>query len=478
MDGKKQKQQCRNTGRAADRTKKTGRKNQKFDSKEARFDERAAKGQTEASNDPGWYGAGSALMQDAASLPFHSFAGVQYNLGSVGVPQESCINSGILVFQAMPVPGAPKDWKDPFNLFVRDNYSFIRHANSGHSNYDASDLGKYYLAYDSAVTFYAWMVRAYGLLRTVYAKNRYTPEALVEASGMDYSSLVASMAQFRAYINVFAAQLSALKMPATNHLLERHMWMFSNVYMDAPVQKAHMYIFKPAGFWVYDQFAKINDDYKDGTFNVEKIPNEKGMTYYEMVNLGNKLIAALLNNESFNIMSGDILKAYGDNVYHINTIDENYQVVPTYDPEMLIQIHNATVLYASPESWQLGEYLKEDPNVGALVSHFIVPQNWVSNNPMALRARRNTYAYLSKILDLPLESPSATDVAIATRFAVGVRAEKPVDLTKATTFELDVAGTEVITGAYTITLRPESGGFTYTEWTVIENIEMFSGHPR
>lgn len=427
----------------------TGRKNIKDQRKEDRFDEEAVKGKTRASNDPEWYGAKSALMQTAGSIPFSNVLGKPLSIGMNGQPDFSVSIPGIMKLDFAPTYGEMGSWTSAFNVMMRDSYTFIRHANSGHSNYDAADLGRYYITYDNVVMFYAEMVRIYGLMRAALVRNRYTPKSLVECLGYNYNDLASKLANFRYYINTYAARLSAMKVPSNLNIIRRHMWMVSNVYMDTPVETGQMYVFHPAAYWrnnlaatsVVDVFQCINHRSNVASWFLEDI-----------INFGDMMLNSMLNSEDFNIMSGDIMKAYNDSVFTVNMIAEDYMVIPTFDPEILMQIHNATVLEVSDSElndWNIYEDDSETTNVGALVFDASV-KVWNNDGTGSLDFYpANLHLFLDKVLDMPIERPTPENVAVATRLMASTRT--PLEsLTPTTTGQsavINVHGSEIVVSA-------------------------------
>lgn len=56
------------------------------------------------------------------------------------------------------------------------------------------------------------------------------------------------------------------------------------------------------------------------------------------------MLSVLLANEDINIMSGDIIKAYGSDLYSIPFIQENEIQEIVHDENLLLQFSNSTVL--------------------------------------------------------------------------------------------------------------------------------------
>lgn len=120
-----------------------------------------------APNDPSWYAANSALLRDSASFSFNNPLGNRITLS--GAPSSVSISRtfaipGVYAIYCGPSIGRSLDNSSPVNIAARNIYSFVRHANSGHSNYDAPDLMLYLLAMDQLYSGLAFMSRAYGVM--------------------------------------------------------------------------------------------------------------------------------------------------------------------------------------------------------------------------------------------------------------------------------------------------------------------------
>lgn len=414
---------CRN-----DRRSKGG----KYQNRKSTFEESKEsdlKGKTSARNDSGWYQADSVLMKDAANLPFPHALGMPMNIrdgmtGVVPTDTSDITLPGIMRINVITTPGTMGTWNDPINVAIRNIYSFVRHQNSGSKNYDAADLGVYFYAYDSCATYYAYLVRLYGTVRTLLLRNRYTPEDLITVMGADYKDITDNLAQLRAYINTFASRLAAMRVPSDLHFIERHMWLFSHIFADSNTDKCQMYVVNPGAFWEYKTATTPADT---GFFMSEKVPMTGALYTFERLSVfGNALLNSVLNSEDFNIMSGDILKAYGDKTFTINMISEDYQVPIVYEPEFLLQLHNATVCTCEDNQsdagaqymkWKIQQDYSETPNVGALTANFDMDLDADGDTGVAAMSRGLALG-LQQPLDLPVENPTPELVAIATRMKV------------------------------------------------------------
>lgn len=311
-------------------------------------------------NDASWYMADNQLVTDVASVSFNTALGNPITLnGSIGVSytvnSASVYLPGIMSIYTTPTIGVSKDANSPVNIAMRRLYTFVRHANSGHSNYDPADLMIYLLSMDSIYTYWAYMVRAYGVAQVFSRTNKYVGDALLTAMGVD-PNIRESLADFRAYINTFAAKAQQWCVPRVMTYFLRHNWMYSNVYKDEDNDKAQMFLYVPATLYKYNPTLSDGaagglearliaaDVNSAGGFNFKTLPNN----YLNLVAMGNELLNALAGQEDIGIISGDILKAYGaENLWKIDTIPVDYQVIPTFSEEVLEQFHNTAFASAA-----------------------------------------------------------------------------------------------------------------------------------
>lgn len=391
------------------------------------------------SNNPAWYAANEALLKDAASLAFSN------PLGSVVEPLGA--NSfyswkkeavpGIMAFKTLTIPGVSRDNSSPINVSARAMYSFIRHANSGHSNYDSPDCGLYLLATDSAYTYWAWMVRAYGVLQNYAHSNRYYASDIIGAMGFDYNSLMEHIADFRAYINVFAYKLGSICVPANVAFITRHVWQMTHLWVDSPSRKAQTYMYVPHDFWIYDETGSAKGGRLVPLFGTG---GAVGIEFNTVREYGDRMLAKILESEDMMIMSGDILKAYGANIQKVTTIGEDFRILPEYSPEVASQFENLTVL-GKPTSDS--NVIVQDPDTNAIIY-----------DPKFTLAGSKVYP--DKLyLNLHSDFPTPAEVMVATRCAVIMSAS-------GSTGSIKTAGSDIITECHVYKRVVDSNGALQT----------------
>lgn len=304
-------------------------------------------------SDAGMYGAYTQMLKDAANLSYAWPTGSKVDLIGVSntwnsyTPGEIHSIPGVCTLRILPTVGVSKDANSPVNVAARNIYSYVRHANSGHSNYDSPDLMLYLLAMDSVYSYLAFLKRLYGVMRVYALRNRYYPKVIINSMGVTFADIEQNLANLRYYINQYAVKCSALAIPSSMSYFVRHSWLYSNIYTDGLVDKAQIYLFIPDGFYQYLEtqgkgqltYLPFNNYYDGNVHDFESL-----------ITFGNSLLDPVLSSEDINIMSGDILKAFGaENLFRVSSVEEDYIVEPSYNPSVLSQIQNATVLDMVPD---------------------------------------------------------------------------------------------------------------------------------
>lgn len=392
-------------------------------------------------NDFAWYNTIPEITRNAARFPFSRPLGTTISYGAADSKAESLIVDGgkdfvgtpktipgIMAIHWTPTVGISTDPISPLNVTSREIYSFVRHANSGAANYDATDLMLYLLAMDSIYSMYTAAVRAYGLMMMYTKENRYMPSYLVNALGFDFDELKGDLAQFRWAINQIAYKISSFAVPNFMSYYLRHMWMNSGVYTDKPSAKAQMYVF------VQDDVFQYDDEINSTTFaGLKSVNISHGLPYTvdTWLEFMDSLINPMLASEDMGIMSGDILKAFGpQNLFTVGPIADDFVLVPSYSPEVLSQIQNLNVV---GRVWNeaSGEY-----NVSGRPSFYTASivqsidgtnaEGYLTYNPLFLSAesydpqveddmKALSVVTLDKLITSDMDTPDEAAVMVSTR---------------------------------------------------------------
>lgn len=313
--------------------------------------------ETDSKNDPSWYGADPALLRDAASIPFSSAIGTSVDYGIPGIADSSTnyyelgahhAIPGVASFKITPMFGFSNSGNSPINIAANAIYSFLRQANSGAKNYDAPDMMLYCLAMTQVYSYITWLQRLYGYATLYVQRNRYLPKAIIHKNMVSYNDIMNNLAGFRYAVNLLINKASSLAVPGNMTIFQRHAFLFRDIYSEGDSIKDQLYQMVPDGFYYF----KLNDnksgmlDYA-GLVNYATVEGEdanKLMSVQNLIDYGNMLLDPLITSEDFNIMSGDILKAYGDNIIKLTSLPTEYPVVPVHDYTVLQQLKNCSII--------------------------------------------------------------------------------------------------------------------------------------
>ena len=410
-------------------------------------------------NDVKWYGLSEQLLEDVSRISFNTALGLPVN---PGLP-EPTVFPGIMELDFVPLFGAGLNSADALNTAAKQIYSYVRHANSGARNYEAIDLMEYIMVVDSAYMLWSHLRRAYGILMVTDGRNRYLNYAMVRAMGFNPQSLMGELASLRALINRFGVLLNALYIPKVLPVLERHSWMCSNVFKDNPVFKSQFYIFKPTHYYSFDDVV--------GAAKLTAINyGTNGMTYTTISNLINAVMNNLTSSEDIGIMSGDVLKAYGEGqLWYVPAIPEGFTVEPAYNEEVLSQIENITITgeLISKTGNSLGYFQYTDAKADGILrfgSYKVSGASVTAGDlgiivgPMASQPTSVTAElYNNALVNIYKDDVSAGDTMVATRLTCA-------GLTAYTGgvngLKINDCGTEVVTKFYIWTINPSGAIYT------------------
>ena len=457
-----------------------------------RSDVRAGDGSTSSSrgsfgaiNPP--YALTPVLQEMAASLPFGRALGSQTDFVSAAllsaetgtISNESVPSTfpGIMTLSWLPTIGISEGPTSPVSLAGRKLYYFVRHANSGHVNYDAPDLTNYIVAADSAFFMFSYFRRALGMLNTFSPLNRYYAQYAMESAGFDYNDLFHNAAELNFFLNQMAAKMRSLVLPKSIAYYQRHSALSDNIYADADDARAQTYQFVPAGWYVWTEptsgdvsdhrlwflrfhpnpgITNTSGDRSSENVNAHSQRPDRGklITLADMREIMDEILEPLLLSEDFNIMSGDILKAFGsDVIVGVSEVPIGYTITPVYDEDALDQIRNAIILTLDIEI---------EPGIGSTArGEFDIVQKDGLYLYYSPKFRCRELFVRKPILDYAHGMPSPGRNLAATRFTVSPRSihylsssvvkNQDGSLSASLICELSFSqiGTEVITSAWT-----------------------------
>lgn len=364
-------------------------------------------------NDPMWYASDPSILRDAASIPYSWSLGtpVSRNNGNP-IPFDDANMAalpGICKMDLHPTLGLSVSTDSAVNVAATAMYSFVRHANSGHANYASPDLMLYCAGMAQVYGYINWCQRIYAIATAYTQKNRYIPRHLLASMGINSDDVVNNLANFRYWINVFISKATSLAVPATMSYFSRTAFLYSNIYCESDQIKDQLYYYHPAS-WLKFEFINETKAGKLKRVTLSPVNAEKGLSISEITNFGDELLQSILLDEDMNIMSGDILKAYGsEGIIKLTSLPESVTLYPVYDPMVLEQIHNATII-----ACDMGD-IEQDPDGG-----FIMSTPFMHNESL----KDISVAMMSKLLSCNKSDPDVTDTIESTRLMAAAEASR------------------------------------------------------
>jgi len=363
----------------------------------------------EGGNDPRWWGTPD-YVKSVARFNFSNPLGKPIPFTVANDPTSTVVYSvsssaisslpGVMAIDVLPTLGIAKSATDSINTYVRSVFTKLRSTNNQSAPYQAPDLGMYIMAIDSVHMIIEQLVRMYGVARTYSSMNRYMPQAFLSAMGIDPNSseynLYSNLADFRAEILNLMLKLQTVVIPKGIHLNERHRELVKYIYLDGNTSKSQCYLFRTKYLYRFEDISDSNGS------KLTAVATPIGQSAMRWILLANEMIDRLTTSQFCAIVSGDMIKSFGyENLYKMSFFDEMYAVVPVYNPEILLEIHNMRL---AGDRWN--------------DTAFDITQNVGLNEIIAAPYCKSTHiptGPVFPIIDVPVEDPDPDTVMIATR---------------------------------------------------------------
>lgn len=387
-------------------------------------------------NPPEDYTISDDLTRAVASFPYGVPLGTRM---ATGVPSiDNSAVPGIAVLYYAPTVGVATGPTSPINIASERLYTFVRHENSGRTNYEKQDLMIYVIGATQTYAYHQMMVRLYNTMEMYPPENRYMARSLITAMHIDYDDISHNLADLRAWLIMYANKLAQLRIPGDIPYCNRHVWLPKRFYVDGEGKKAQTYMYMPCQFYLFNEGNSQATPPEAGRLIVYSLFSPEAdvtgtgsanlLTFSDLTTFGENLLRPLLASEAIAIMSGDILKAYGsEGCMKTPEIDAVDETLPKYSPEVLSQIENA-IAYNGLVSNQVtqnvevgGGYLVSQPSVR--INTFVPTSanlTWAVTSNLGLIAPLYQPYSARQILNFHHSEPTPDDVLVATRLMVTI----------------------------------------------------------
>lgn len=397
-------------------------------------------------NDPKWYLREKRLIDDAIKIGFANQLGsnVYLNnasgviLASSGLedPFDDYIVPGLMVLKMINTIGVADNSMDGPNLAYKMTFQKIREDLSTYAPYAIADVGMTIEGIDDVYSMYSHILRLFGLVNDYSAVNFYYPKGFISTiygfSDDEISKFIENINDYRSRFNNLIYSASRLYLPVDFSVVNRHSWLYSNIYTDGDSVKAQSYAYSLHAYHVWDDTSDPN-----GTRLVTKLTPT---TMDGLLDAFEEMILAMWNSDSFQKIQADMKRAYKDaSIWKLAYCDEGYAILPIKDEMVLNQIHNT--------NW-FDSYDLESFDIQQSVNHnMIICTPGKTNIDVTVTSQVAPYVPLlcDKLINYYVESPSIELLADSTRNLLNLKAQS-TEVENIFNFRMESSGVDVCVG--------------------------------
>lgn len=317
---------------------------------------RSTGGDKEYSNDPQWYFKDATLAQFSGNLNFTWPAGANVPIPVNNFSPDRALTGDdiagtsrkfnyptLMTLRVYPTVGNSLEMSSALNYAAAGLKAYQRSTNSGGNVYDAPDLMMYLLANADIYSYIMFLQRIIAIGPTVNQLNWTYPDTLYLANCVDPVDIVVNRPNLIAGVQQIIVRASQLVVPDATilPLFARRVFMYSGLYIESDSAKDQLYMYTPGGFLKFGLDAEGK-----GTLFMERNTFKPGakLTVDQLISYGMDMVNKIQLDETTSIMSGDLLKAYGDKRIKLAPVNENAILTPSFNIEVLEQIKNATAV--------------------------------------------------------------------------------------------------------------------------------------
>lgn len=365
-------------------------------------------------NDPNWYFLDGNIAEQASGISFNQYIGNSFPITFASSDTKTSATvetlaranySTILSYGMNPSPGDVSSLQNGINMAALSTYSTLSSMNAKSTNYQPQDISILILSIGEVITIMEHIRRAFGIAFTYNQRNRTMPRQILDAMGFETDNFLDDIAQHRLQFN---SKITAInKIPFLDNIayLYKCANLYQKVYMDRDSGMSQLCFAKPDSTWVLDE---AYNDKGSGLVTTELPGAYSEDNWNKWMKVLDDQIEALLTSSTFNYVYSDILNyssKTGAKLLYMDYLREDYMIVPEYNRNFLLQMHNSTLLgrpQEQPDAVTTGNNVSCDVNKNKLVydPHFKF-SNVTTSSP---------------IVDFETPSPTLEDKIEATRF--------------------------------------------------------------
>nr|AVX53563.1 putative capsid [Marmot picobirnavirus] len=359
-------------------------------------------------NDPNWYFESSVLAEQAASISFNQYQGLPFQ-----IPQISADGSkfytvripSIYKFNINPSAGETANVNSGINIAALRTYSTLSSRNAKTTGYAPQDVTMLLLALGNIISTAEFLRRAFGTAFTYNVRNRDLPRELLRIQNINADDFLQHLADYRLQFNSIITAINKIPFPSNIAYLFKCADIYQHVYLDGTSDMSAVVVMCPASVWTFDE---AYSDQGSG-LRTTAIPTST-QAFSAWLQLLSSQVTAIMESSTFNYIYSDVLNyadRTGAKLLYLDYLTEDYAVVPEYNENFMLQIHNSTVM-GTPNGTAAA---------GITASNDVAPnadKNKVDYFPQFPIVEGVNFA--ETIIDFPTPTASTTDIIEATRF--------------------------------------------------------------
>lgn len=385
-------------------------------------------------NDPNWYFTEPQIADQAASFAFDNYLEVDVpmafnnsdNGADVSNVEQLFRAPSVLAIHCNPCPGDTSTIRTGINMAALKTYTRLSNANAKTTAYAPQDLTTLILAVGEVISILEHIRRAFGFAFTYSQRNRAMPSKLLDMMGFKSSDFLTNIAQHRLQYNSWITAVNKLPIMSNIAYLFKCASMYQKVYLDSTSNMGQLVFMKPYSTWVLDETSN-----EQGT--VLKTTNVPQLaTWDKWAKLVDTMIGGLFESSTFNFIYSDILNLStksGAQLLYLDYLKEDYSLVPEYNRNFLLQVHNISMA-----GMPLGvdQFSNASMPEGYTPDNDVLPsvnKNMVVYNPLFGRLTGNNV--VEPIIDMDVPEANLIDRIEATRYMAVTKAVDTKDATTA-----------------------------------------------
>lgn len=296
---------------------------------------------------PNWYFVDKTLAEQTSQYSFQDFIGSGHLVGdSVTLPSIM----KILINPSADSSLAGYDKISTATLMARKLYNTLANSSGRVQNYAPQDVYTLLLALGEIISYISYLKRALGVAFTYNVRNRDFPSRIIEVMGIKADDLFKNLNAYRVELNTVITQANKIPFPANIAWFDKCNAIYEGLFQDNMSPMSQIYMLVPATTWIldetsYDQGTVLRTIPVNASSKTDYAPAARTMAWH--INNIRDMIQALLTSATLNYIYGDVLNnatKFGTKLLYLNNIEESYTVMPQYDQEALLHIHNMILL--------------------------------------------------------------------------------------------------------------------------------------